>query len=79
MQGRIWTGTDALSRGLIDAVGGVGRALAIAKQAAGIPQEETVTVIEMGRAKRSPLALLGEAWLQASHTVLAESTLIEAD
>lgn len=62
MQGRIWTGTDALERGLIDAVGGVNRALAIAKQAAGIPEDENVTVIEMGMAKRSPLALLGESW-----------------
>ncbi|MEW5315537.1 MAG: hypothetical protein WDW38_006958 [Sanguina aurantia] len=71
-QGRIWTGTDALARGLIDAVGGVSRAVAIAKQAAGIPQEESVTIVEMGRAKRSPLALLGlGASVSASLPLLA--------
>ncbi|PHT47736.1 Serine protease SPPA, chloroplastic [Capsicum baccatum] len=38
-QGRVWTGKDALSRGLVDAVGGLSRAVAIAKQKANIPQE----------------------------------------
>lgn len=41
-QGRVWTGGDASSRGLIDAIGGMGRAVAIAKQKANIPQEQPV-------------------------------------
>ncbi|XP_075107722.1 serine protease SPPA, chloroplastic isoform X2 [Nicotiana tabacum] len=39
-QGRVWTGNDALSRGLVDAIGGLSRAVAIAKQKANIPQEK---------------------------------------
>uniref|UniRef100_A0A803MXI2 Peptidase S49 domain-containing protein n=1 Tax=Chenopodium quinoa TaxID=63459 RepID=A0A803MXI2_CHEQI len=42
-QGRVWTGSDAASRGLVDALGGMGRAVAIAKQKANIPQEQPVT------------------------------------
>ena len=35
-QGRVWSGRDALSVGLVDAIGGVNTAVAIAKQAAGL-------------------------------------------
>ena len=35
-QGRVWSGRDALSMGLVDALGGVSRAVAVAKQAAGL-------------------------------------------
>ncbi|KAJ8448956.1 hypothetical protein Cgig2_030812 [Carnegiea gigantea] len=49
-QGRVWTGNDAASRGLVDAIGGMGRAIAIAKQKANIPQEKEVNVVELSRA-----------------------------
>ncbi|KAL9243332.1 hypothetical protein vseg_017232 [Gypsophila vaccaria] len=51
-QGRVWTGTDAASRKLVDAIGGMDRAVAIAKQKANIPQEKRVTLVEL--AKPSP-------------------------
>lgn len=41
-QGRVWTGKDAASRGLVDATGGLTRAIAIAKQKANIPQDKQV-------------------------------------
>ena len=41
-QGRVWTGKDAASRGLVDAIGGLSRAVAIAKQKADIPQDRPV-------------------------------------
>lgn len=41
-QGRVWTGKDAASRGLVDAIGGFSRAVAIAKQKANIPQDSQV-------------------------------------
>lgn len=41
-QGRVWTGNDAVSRGLVDAIGGFSRAVAIAKQKANIPQDKQV-------------------------------------
>ncbi|XP_027125102.1 serine protease SPPA, chloroplastic [Coffea arabica] len=46
-QGRVWTGNDAASRGLIDAIGGLSRAVAIAKQKANIPQDQEVTLVEL--------------------------------
>lgn len=48
-QGRVWTGSDAASRGLVDAIGGMGRAVAIAKQKANIPQEQSVNLVEVSR------------------------------
>ncbi|PHU23923.1 Serine protease SPPA, chloroplastic [Capsicum chinense] len=45
-QGRVWTGKDALSRGLVDAVGGLSRAVAIAKQKANIPQDLNLLIFK---------------------------------
>ena len=42
-QGRVWAGKDAASRGLIDAVGGLSRAIAIAKHKVNIPQDRQVS------------------------------------
>ena len=42
--GRVWTGTQALENGLIDAVGGLDAAIALAKEMAEIPADETATV-----------------------------------
>ncbi|KAJ8553755.1 hypothetical protein K7X08_024433 [Anisodus acutangulus] len=52
-QGRVWTGNDALSRGLVDAIGGLSRAVAIAKQKANIPQDRQVSVVELSRPSAS--------------------------
>jgi ClpP class serine protease len=41
-QGRVWSGQDAFSRGLVDSVGGLSQALAIAKQKANIPKDKKV-------------------------------------
>lgn len=57
-QGRVWSGSRAAKIGLVDAVGGVGRALQLAKQAAGLAQDEAVRVLEVSRARTSPLALV---------------------
>ncbi|XP_010257856.1 PREDICTED: serine protease SPPA, chloroplastic [Nelumbo nucifera] len=48
-QGRVWTGNDAASRGLVDAIGGLSRAVAIAKQKANIPQDRQVSLVELSR------------------------------
>lgn len=44
-QGRVWTGKAASSRGLVDAIGGFWRAVAIAKLKAGIALEEKVYLL----------------------------------
>ncbi len=43
-RGRVWTGEDALELGLVDELGGFPRAVRAAKKAAGIAEEEAVTL-----------------------------------
>ena len=44
-QGRVWTGRQARDRGLVDELGGLDTAVAIAKQRAGIPADEDVELV----------------------------------
>ncbi len=44
-QGRVWTGAQARDRGLVDALGGLDTAVAIAKQRAHIPADEDVELV----------------------------------
>ncbi|XP_070053646.1 serine protease SPPA, chloroplastic isoform X1 [Nicotiana tabacum] len=71
-QGRVWTGNDALSRGLVDAIGGLSRAVAIAKQKANIPQEKQVSVVELSRPSASlpeVLSGIGSSLVGADRTL----------
>ncbi|XP_077221850.1 serine protease SPPA, chloroplastic-like [Tasmannia lanceolata] len=52
-QGRVWTGKDAASLGLVDAIGGMSRAVAIAKLKADIPQDQKVTLVEVSKTSAS--------------------------
>jgi len=51
-QGRVWTGRQALSRGLIDELGGIDDALDRAKTLSGIPAGEPVLVERHPRPRR---------------------------
>jgi protease IV len=44
-QGRVWTGQQAREKGLVDALGGLDTAIAIAKERAKIPKDEDVELI----------------------------------
>jgi protease IV len=44
-QGRVWTGHQAKDRGLVDALGGLDEAIALAKQRAKIPAESDVELV----------------------------------
>ncbi len=46
-QGRVWTGSDGKSNGLVDVLGGLETAIDIAKERARIPKEQEVTLVEM--------------------------------
>ncbi|RWW26921.1 hypothetical protein BHE74_00000629 [Ensete ventricosum] len=48
-QGRVWTGKEAASKGLVDAIGGFSRAVAIAKYKAKIPHDKQVKLVEASR------------------------------
>lgn len=54
-KGRIWTGEHAKEIGLVDELGGLDRAIAVAKELAGIPEEEPVQLRKYP--KRRPLPL----------------------
>ena len=43
-EGRVWLGTQARDRGLVDELGGLDTALALVKKKAAIPAGETVAV-----------------------------------
>ncbi len=43
-KGRVWSGADAKARGLVDVLGGFDTALALAKQAAGIPAKQSINL-----------------------------------
>jgi protease-4 len=44
-RGRVWTGQQAYERGLVDELGGLDAAIAIAKERAGIPADEDVELV----------------------------------
>jgi len=56
-KGRVWTGEDAKAHGLVDALGGYGAALRLARQAAGIAPEAPVALTLFPREK-PPIELL---------------------
>ena len=57
-QGRVWTGKAAATIGLVDEVGGLNKAIQLAKEAAEIPTDDKVAVREVSRAGTSPIQLL---------------------
>lgn len=58
-QGRVWTGREALRVGLVDELGGLDRALAVAKQRAGLAAGQDVDVLVLPE-RRSFFELLME-------------------
>ena len=49
--GRVWTGRQAKANGLIDEIGGLDKALEVAKELAKIPADEKVTVVHYPKKK----------------------------
>ncbi len=45
-QGRVWSGTDGLSNGLVDVLGGLDKAIGLAKERAGIPKDRKIRILE---------------------------------
>lgn len=58
-KGRVWTGEDALTHGLVDALGGYPKALELAKEAAKLPADARVNV-EVYPRKKPASAVLSE-------------------
>jgi len=78
-QGRVWTGRQAREHGLVDELGGLPRAIAIAQQRAGIAKDEAVNVVVYPRKPTvfEALTLLGGG--QGARAAMVEALLPEAD
>jgi protease IV len=50
-KGRIWSGSQAKDRGLVDELGGLDRAITIAKQLSGIPADRAVRIVRFPEEK----------------------------
>jgi protease-4 len=50
-QGRVWTGRQALAAGLVDALGGLDRAVQLAREKAGIPAGEETRIVVLPEKK----------------------------
>ena len=61
-QGRVWLGSQAFARGLVDQLGGLDAAVDLVKKRAGIPAAEQVTV-EM---YPEPVSILDMLWKRSS-------------
>ena len=58
--GRVWTGEDAQRLGLVDELGGLDRAIALAQEAAGLPAQESISLAFYPERPSLLEALLGE-------------------
>ncbi|MCS7170295.1 MAG: signal peptide peptidase SppA, partial [Candidatus Kapabacteria bacterium] len=58
-RGRVWTGEDAYRRRLVDTLGGLTTAIALAKRRLGVPEDKPVAVQEFPR-RKEPIELLWE-------------------
>jgi ClpP class serine protease len=59
-EGRVWTGVQAQQHGLIDRLGGLDTSLRLAKEAAHLPVDSTVTLVQLPQPKSLPRQLF---WL----------------
>ncbi len=55
-QGRVWSGYDALDRGLIDRLGGLDTAVRLAREKAGIAADQDIRLVEYPRSSLFDLA-----------------------
>ena len=63
-RGRVWTGEQALERGLIDRIGGFDDAVALAREKGGIPAGQAVKFVHYPR-KKSPFEALKSGGMTA--------------
>jgi protease-4 len=72
-KGRVWTGNQAKDLGLVDEIGGLSKAIDLAKELAGIPAEEEVKLIIWPKKVSFWQAIFGK--MRAKSDLLASSNL----
>ena len=78
-RGRIWSGEDALARGLVDALGGLPEAVAEARRRAGVPEQEDLTLVTYGGPVGLLAALGSENGVLTQRGIPGERTAPEPD
>ena len=73
-RGRVWTGAQARDRGLVDALGGLDRAIALAKERAGISPDTDVEIVSYP-ARKSLAELLIEELSGSGNDRQIEATM----
>ncbi|MCP3097651.1 signal peptide peptidase SppA [Myxococcus sp. K15C18031901] len=71
-RGRVWSGSDALARGLVDRLGGLHDAVASARRHAGIPDSEELDLQLMGEARGFFSGAGGEPGVRAALALLPQ-------
>ncbi|HZI10363.1 MAG TPA: signal peptide peptidase SppA, partial [Myxococcus sp.] len=72
-QGRVWSGQDALARGLVDKLGGLKEAVEAARTRAGVSPDEDLDVVVVGEPRGFFSGLGGEPGVQAALALLPTS------
>ena len=76
-RGRVWTGEDALERGLVDELGGYEAALARVREALGLSAGTQLTIQQFPRPK-SPFEMFREgSWVEAAQRLAGLARLVE--
>ncbi|WP_342380886.1 signal peptide peptidase SppA [Myxococcus stipitatus] len=76
-RGRVWSGNDALSRGLVDKLGGLMDAVASARQHAGVAASEELDLVLMGEARGLFSGTSGEPGVRAALALLPGTSASE--
>ncbi|HOX42773.1 MAG TPA: signal peptide peptidase SppA [Myxococcota bacterium] len=74
-QGRVWTGQQARARGLVDELGGLHKALALARERIGLGPEDPVRLVHLPKARWTLMRLLGELGLGSTEAELLPESL----
>lgn len=69
--GRVWTGRQAVDRGLVDEVGGLSRAIEEARRRAGLPADAPVRELSAGRRELPPALATAPATLNHALEIAA--------
>jgi protease-4 len=77
-QGRVWTGRQAKGLGLVDDLGGLDRAIAVAKQRAKIPADSDVQIV-VYPPRRSVYELIAKSFKAENRASLAAAALLPPD
>jgi len=76
-QGRIWSGLDGKQLGLVDEIGGLEKAIELAKAAANIGKDEDVEFIELPKPQLFDLSSLLSSMISMNINSLVANTLLQ--